>query len=310
MEELGAATTPRADHAQVADVAAAAAAVAAGGQGVQGGRASARTAAGDARSGRKKGMGKGNADQNMCIICLVEPATGNNPFCKPVKKDFEAAHKDSIANGNLDVLERARADTVTIRTISKDYREHCSVQKTESGWARPPYDFTRVDQIFADTQVARKGGRSHMVDYFDIVEMFEKRMTSEDADKYWRRLLNDKSLDQDEEGMNPDYPTHVEFVQDKVRQRFDEYFRENQTRRRCQEIKSGSDEVFNALAAQHRNLGNSEFGHARWTPMLGECGSKRKSAFNEEMPLPSPLPEKSGEEKFRSRRRVLPFLLR
>ena len=57
---------------------------------------------------------------------------------------------------------------MTFRKILADYRERCAVGRTDKGWERPPYDFSRIEEIMSNAHVAMKGGRSRMVDYFDI----------------------------------------------------------------------------------------------------------------------------------------------
>ncbi len=70
--------------------------------------------------------------------------------------------------------------------------------KSSNGWSRPPYDFSRIDEIVSKSTVAKAGRRAVKKDYLDVLKIFEeKRMTQGDADKYWRQLMDDPSLDKD-----------------------------------------------------------------------------------------------------------------
>ena len=46
-------------------------------------------------------------------------------------------------------------------------------------------------------------------------------MTQDQADTYWRKLINDPDLYQDEEGFNSDFPTKVDLVETKCKLRLE-----------------------------------------------------------------------------------------
>ena len=53
-------------------------------------------------AGRGRGRGKARAAKPMCVICQVNPRTGNNPYCKEDKKEYDALRKDCIEQGKED----------------------------------------------------------------------------------------------------------------------------------------------------------------------------------------------------------------
>ena len=146
------------------------------------GKASPKKRTFKAKASPRKPAAKGG--KRLCVVCRINTAVGNNAYCKDDKKEYEALRKDASEQNKTEVFERARNDPVLFRKVIEDYRHKCSVQKTSSGWARPNYDFARIDEIVAKSVVVRAGGRSQKKDYFDILEMFQsKRMTQGDADK-------------------------------------------------------------------------------------------------------------------------------
>ena len=89
-----------------------------------------------------------------------------------------------------------------------------------------------------------------MVDYFDVLEMFEKkRMSQGDADLYWRKLINNPMLDTDEKGLNPEFPKRVEWVETGLKEWFKENAREQVTERQTKDMKAAAtDEAFENMA--------------------------------------------------------------
>ena len=128
----------------------------------RGGGAKRRSVGGKAAKGKSK----------MCIICRVNPVSGHNSFCKADKKEYEGLRKDAVQQGKVEFLERAMTDPVLFKKILEDYREKCCTLRTSSGWARPSYDFTRVEEMIRMSTVVRTGGKAKMKDYFDVVGIF------------------------------------------------------------------------------------------------------------------------------------------
>ena len=214
-----------------------------------------------------KGAGKEKGQLKMCVICLVNPPSGNNPYCKDDKKEFAACQKDAAAQGKADLFERARQDVVIFRKILADYRERCSVKKCKRGWERPPYDFCRAEEMLTHRQVARRGGKSRMVDWFDVLEMYTKRyMNQLQAEEKWKELVNDTDLDKDQLGLNPEFPTRVEWVDDKLKSWFDESARTHMTSRRTHQACDASS---GDVSSEDWGLGMSLVG---WDVSSGDWG--------------------------------------
>jgi hypothetical protein len=154
----------------------------------QRGEGGAVAARGSDRSARGK-RGRAGAAPKLCIICQCCPVSGNNPFCKVDKREYQALKKDSDTQGRQELFEKARSDPVLFKKILEDYREQCQPTRTTAGWQRPPYNFARMEEIISKRTVLQRGGESVKKDYFDVLEIFaKKRMTQADADVYWRKL--------------------------------------------------------------------------------------------------------------------------
>ena len=154
----------------------------------EGGEGSAVATRGTDRSARGK-RGRAGAAAKLCVICQCNPVSGNNPFCKVDKREYQALKKDSDAQGRKELFEKARSDPVLFKKILEDYREQCQPTRTTAGWQRPPYNFARMEEVISKKTVLQRGGESIKKDYFDVLEIFaKKRMTQADADQYWRKL--------------------------------------------------------------------------------------------------------------------------
>jgi hypothetical protein len=138
--------------------------------------------------------------------------------------------------------------------------------------------------------VVRTGGRANMKDYFDVLEIFEKkRMTQEQADAYWRKLLSNSDLEQDELGLNSDFPKRIEWRETGVKEWFDEVSQHQLSARRSSEAKCGSDTAMQELAGQLGNL-NCDFSHKRYAGILKDVqGIPRSMHALEDKPGPTPL---------------------
>lgn len=203
-----------------------------------------------AKAKGKARRSKQAAEAHLCAVCQANPRSGNNPYCKEDKKEYEALKKDCIKNHKQDTLDKALNDIVLFRILLQDYREQCQPVKCASGWQRPPFDFSRMSEIMRKRSVSRSGGASRMVDYFDVLEMFEKkRMSQGDADLYWRKLINNPILDTDEKGLNPEFPKRVEWVETGLKEWFKENAREQVTERHTKDMKAAAtDEAFENMA--------------------------------------------------------------
>ena len=155
----------------------------------------------------------------------------------------------------------------------QDYREQCQPNATANGWARPPYDFTRVQEIIRKATVVRHGGKSHMVDYFDVVDIFKnKRMDETAAYAYFRKLCNDPALETDELGLNPHFPKRVEWRETGLKSWYDEVSHEQQTFRSSRDMKAAaSDEAFYRMSDSMPDS-NSSFDHPRFSKLMNAAG--------------------------------------
>lgn len=95
---------------------------------------------GGARGGRRGSAGV----QKVCIICEANPVSGNDPFCKTDKREYEGLKNDADAQGRQEVFQQARTDKVLFKQILEDYREMCQPVRSGGGWSRPPYNFSHV----------------------------------------------------------------------------------------------------------------------------------------------------------------------
>ena len=240
-----------------------------------GGRASgaARGRSSGDGQGRGGGSARSRASSALCVLCQANPRSGNNPYCKEDKKEYQALRKDAQENNKLGLLESALKDMVIFRKILQDYREQCQPNATANGWARPPYDFTRVQEIIRKATVVRHGGKSHMVDYFDVVDIFKnKRMDETAAYAYFRKLCNDPALETDELGLNPHFPKRVEWRETGLKSWYDEVSHEQQTFRSSRDMKAAaSDEAFYRMSDSMPDS-NSSFDHPRFSKLMNAAG--------------------------------------
>ena len=101
-----------------------------------------------------------------------------------------------------------------------------------------------MDEVIASKTAVRRGGKSCMKDYFDVLDIFKnKRMSQDDADLFWRKLRNDPTLEQDNNGLNPKFNERVEWKEQGFKQWFDEMSRTNQTVRSTADIKSAASDT-------------------------------------------------------------------
>jgi hypothetical protein len=120
---------------------------------------------GSDRSARGK-RGRAGAAAKLCIVCQCNPVSGNNPFCKADKREFQALKKDAEAQGRQDLFEKARSDPILFKKILEDYREQCQPTRSTAGWQRPPYNFARMEEIISKRTVLQRGCESVKKDYF------------------------------------------------------------------------------------------------------------------------------------------------
>ena len=65
------------------------------------GKSSSGRGRGAGRGGAASGAGRGRGSrgaQKMCVVCLVNPVSGNSPTCKEDKKEYEALKADLICS--------------------------------------------------------------------------------------------------------------------------------------------------------------------------------------------------------------------
>lgn len=123
----------------------------------------------------------------------------------------------------------------------------------------------------------QSGGEVLMTDYFDVLDIFQKkRMTRSDAETDWRKLLSDPNLGKGEKGLNPDFRTRVERREDGIKRWFEEVGPCQQAVRATADIKSAADdEAFENLAGQMDDT--SDFGHERFRALANTSGLPRES---------------------------------
>jgi len=157
--------------------------------------------------------------------------------------------------------------------------------------------------------VVRTGGRANIRvirDYLDVPEIFEMRCTTQaQAGAYWRKLLSNTDLEQDDLGLNPGSPKHLEWRETGMKEWFDEVSQHQQTARRSTEAKCGSDAAMQEVAGQLGNL-TSDFSHKRYEGDLKDVdGIPRSMHALEDKSSPTSL--SSGSPLAEGERAVLPM---